>query len=262
MTLFEAVILGIIQGLTEFIPVSSSGHLALGQILFGLEQDGLLFEMVVHIGTLIPVVIIFWKDIWAIIRRPFQKMTLLLIIGTIPVVIVGLLLEDIVGNAFTSLMWLAVGFVITGVTLMFADRIRNNKKKSEDITILDAAIVGIAQAIAIFPGISRSGSTVMAALGRGIEREAAAKFSFLLSIPVVLGATVLQVVHLIRDDGHIYATNVDFWPLALAFVAAMLSGYLAIKLMLMAIKKAKLRYFAYYVLILAVAIVVGMVIFN
>ena len=262
MTLFEAVILGIIQGLTEFIPVSSSGHLALGQILFGLEQDGLLFEMVVHIGTLIPVVIIFWKDIWAIIRRPFQKMTLLLIIGTIPVALAGFLLEDIVGNAFTSLMWLAVGFVITGVTLLFADRIRNNKKKSEDITILDAAIVGIAQAIAIFPGISRSGSTVMAALGRGIDREAAAKFSFLLSIPVVLGATVLQVVHLIRDDSHIYATNVDFWPLALAFVAAMLSGYLAIKLMLMAIKKAKLRYFAHYVLILAVAIGIGMVVFN
>jgi len=260
MSLLEAIILGIVQGLTEFIPVSSSGHLALGHMLFGLEEEGLLFTIVVHVGTLVPVLIVFRKDIWALIKRPFQKMTFMLIVATIPAVIVGLLFEDRVEQAFTTMQFLVAGFLITGTVLIISDRLRKATKTADEITWLDAALIGIAQAVAIFPGISRSGSTITASLSRGINREDAAKFVFLMSIPIILGATVLQIIHVAR--GNVAAYEIDFAVLGAGFVSAALSGYLAVNFLLAAIKKAKLRYFAYYVLVLAKVLIFGMIVLN
>ncbi|MCL2397855.1 MAG: undecaprenyl-diphosphate phosphatase [Defluviitaleaceae bacterium] len=260
MTLFEAIILGIIQGLTEFLPVSSSGHLALGHMLFGIEDEGLLFYIVTHVATILSVIAVYWKDVWALIKRPFQKMTYLLIIATIPAAVVGIFFENMVEQALASIGFLVVGFIITGVVLMLSDRIRKNSKKTAEITYLDALLIGAAQAVAIFPGISRSGSTIAAALARGIAREDAAKFAFLMSIPAVLGGLVLQIIHIAR--GNLLVENISFLSLGAGFVAAALTGYLAVNLILTAIKKAKLSYFAYYVFALAVVITVGAIAFN
>jgi len=259
MTLLEAIILGIIQGLAEFLPISSSGHLALGQLLFGIDDNNMAFIIVVHIGTLIPVVVVYRKTIWELIKKPFQKMTYLLIIATVPAAIVGIFFEDAVEAALGSLGFLAGGFIVTGTVLILTDRLRKNNKKSDEITYLDALLIGVAQAVAVFPGISRSGSTIAASLARGINREDAAKFAFLMSIPAILGALLMQILHVAR--GNVLLEDLNFINLGAGFIAAMLSGYLAINFMLAAIKKAKLSYFAYYVLALAAAIVVGLMIF-
>lgn len=260
MTLLEAIILGIIQGLAEFLPISSSGHLALTQALFGIDDNNMAFNIVVHVGTLIPVVVVYRKTIWELIKKPFQKLTYLLVCATIPAAIVGIFFEDAIEAAFSSLSFLAVGFVITGTVLILTDRLRRNSKKTENITFLDALFVGIAQGIAVFPGISRSGSTIAASLSRGIAREDAAKFAFLMSIPAILGALALQISHIVR--GNVLLEDLNFITLGAGFIASMLSGYLAINFMLTAIKKAKLSYFAYYVLALAAAIGIGLVFFN
>ena len=256
MTLLQAIILGIIQGLTEFIPVSSSGHLALGQYYFNVGHD-MLFILVIHIGTLVPVVVVFWKDVWALIRNPFQKMTLLLIVASVPIGVIGLLMRGIVGDAFGNIGAMAVGFVVTATILLISDRLRKGKKTTEDITYFDALCIGVAQAVAIFPGISRSGSTIAAALARGINREDAAKFIFLMSIPAILGALLVEIFDLVRDY-TITMADVNLANLTAGLFASMISGYFAVKFMLAAIKKAKLRYFAFYVLILAAVIGVYM----
>jgi len=249
MTLFQAIILGIIQGFSEFLPISSSGHLALTAWLFGLNEGDLFFVVTIHIGTLVPVFIFYRKDILQLIRKPFQKMTYLLIVATLPAVVIALLFEDHIDAAFTAMGFLSVGFAITAVVLLLTDKIKNSNKKSQDISYVDALLVGIAQGAAVFPGISRSGSTIVAALARGIKREDAARFSFLMSIPAILGAMVLQISHIFR--GNIALYQLDFVNLGAGFVAAMLSGYLAIQLMLNIVKKAKLRYFACYMFFIA-----------
>ncbi|MCL2377254.1 MAG: undecaprenyl-diphosphate phosphatase [Defluviitaleaceae bacterium] len=259
MTLLEAIILGIVQGLAEFLPISSSGHLALGQLLFGIEDNNMAFIIVVHIGTLIPVVIVYRQAIWELIKKPFQKMTYLLILATVPAAIVAIFFEDAIEAALGSLGFLAVGFIVTGAVLIATDRLRKTTKRSDEITYLDALLIGVAQAVAVFPGISRSGSTITAALSRGINREDAAKFVFLMSIPAILGALLMQILHVVR--GNILLEDLNFVTLGAGFLASALSGYLAINFMLAAIKKAKLSYFAYYVLTLAAAIIVGLLIF-
>ena len=254
MTVFEAVILGIVQGLSEFLPISSSGHLALTGWLLDMQELDLFFVIVIHIGTLVPVFVFYWKDICALIRRPFQKTTYLLIAATIPAVIMALFFEDYVDAAFNSIGFLAIGFAITGTVLLLTDKISKTHKDVDKTSYLDAILIGCAQAIAVFPGISRSGSTIAAGLARGINRAEAAKFAFLMSIPAILGAMVLQISHIIR--GEIYVGDLDFMVLGAGFVAAMLSGYLAIQFMLSIIKKAKLKYFSFYVYGLAIIVLI------
>jgi len=252
MNVIEAIILGIIQGLAEFLPISSSGHLALGHHFFGLQEEGLLFSIVVHVATLVPVFVVFWKDIWAILRRPFRKITLMLIVATVPAAIVGFFFEDAVEAVFSTLTYLSIGFLFTGIILLISDRFKKGKKTTETMSWLDTVIMGIAQAIAIMPGISRSGTVIVAALSRGVERAEAAKFAFLMSIPIILGATVLQVFNVARGD--IYLGDINFVAFGAGFASAAVSGYLAIKLMLAAVRKAKFSYFAIYVLSLAAVI--------
>ncbi len=259
MTILQAVILGIIQGLTEFIPVSSSGHLTLAQSLMGIEQTDISFEVFVHLGTLVPVFVVFWGEIFELIKRPFQKTTLLLILGTIPAVAAVLFFGDLIDMAFASTIFLAVGFAITGTCLLLSDQISRLKsqKDMDHVTPADALIIGCIQAVAIIPGISRSGSTICGSLFRGLKRETAARFSFLLSIPAILGALVYQLKDLLTGEVVISSANIP--PMVAGFLAAALSGYLAVNFTLKLVKESKLKFFAFYVFALALGVFVRFV---
>ena len=254
MNAFEAVILGIIQGLTEFLPVSSSGHLAVVQQFFGIKEPVLAFDVVLHIGTLVPVFIVFRDEIWAILRHPLQKMTGLLIAATIPAVVAGLLFGDVIEDLFGKIQIIAVCFIITAALLVIADNIKKTKKTDADITYKDAVIVGLFQCVGIPPGISRSGAVITGSLVRGFNRGAATRFTFLLAIPAILGAAVLTGIKVINNNGA--ASGVSAVCYAAGFVAAMLSGYLAVRFMLALIRSAKLKYFSVYLVIAAAGVII------
>ena len=260
MTVIQAVILGIVQGLTEFLPVSSSGHLTIVQNIFGIEENMLAFNVLLHVGTLIPVAIVFWQDIFKLIKNPFQKMTALLIVGTLPAVAVALLLGDLLDMLFSGGMFLAFAYVITGILLIACDKMPQGHKKDEDITYIDALVVGSIQAIAITPGISRSGSTITGSVARGMSKSTASMFSFLLSIPAILGAVVLQLKDVIT--GEAVFGNISMAAAVSGFLASMVSGYLAIRFMLKLIKESKLKFFSYYVFALAGLIILDHLVFG
>ena len=252
MSLIEAIILGIVQGLSEFLPVSSSGHLLVFHHLFGITtEDNLTFIIALNLGSLLPLLIVFRTDIWALIRKPFQKTTALLLIATIPLVVVTLLFQEFIESMFHIIHFLPFGFIITGIALLLSDRVKENNKDIKALRFIDAVLIGIAQAFAVFPGISRSGSTITASLARGLNRENAARFSFLMSVPAAIGAVALRVSHI--ASGRILIEDLNLVNLGAGFITAAVSGYLAINFMLSIVKKAKLKYFAfYYVFALAI----------
>ena len=252
MSLLEAVILGIIQGISEFLPVSSSGHLLVFHRIFGIEaEDNLTFIIVLNMGSLMPLLWVFRADILTLLKNPFQKMTGLLVVSVFPLVLVSVLFLDFIEEMFHLLDYLWVGFIITGAVLLLSDRLRNNQKTTGDLKFRDALFCGSAQAFAVFPGISRSGATITAALSRGLDRENAARFSFLMSIPSAFGAILLRLGHLLT--GRVDAQDLNFVNLAAGFVTAAVVGYVSINFMLMVIKKARLKYFAiYYIFALVV----------
>ena len=245
MNILHAIILGLVQGIAEFLPISSSGHLVILQEIL-VDEPSLTFDIVVHLGTLVAIVIMFWQDIWSIIKKPWQKLTGLLVVGTLPVVIAGFLLRDIIESHFRNSLWLAAAFLITGILLVIADRFKESAKS--EITYVDALFVGICQALDLPPGISRSGTTITGALYRGIDRITAAKFSFLLAMIAIAGAGVLEAWTLARGDA---AVQIEAIPLFVGFAVSAVVGCFAIKLLLKLLKTAKLRYFSYYVWILA-----------
>jgi len=245
MNLFEAIILGIIQGLAEFLPVSSSGHLMVFHHLLGIESnDNLTFIVVLNLGTLLPLLFIFRKDILELIKQPFQKTVYLLLIATLPIVVATLLFEDFIEGLFQSTQFLAFGFLLTGIILILTDKIKDNHKTIKEMSYLDSIVIGLTQAVAIFPGLSRSGSTISASLVRGLTREDAMKFSFLMSIPAAFGALVFRILRIFT--GHILISDLNFLNLFAGFLAAMVSGYLSINFMMKLVKKAKLKYFALF----------------
>jgi len=255
MSLLEAIILGLIQGLSEFLPVSSSGHLLVFHHIFDITgEDNMTFVIVLNMGSLVPLLWVFRKDVWELIRNPFQKMTALLIIATLPLIVVTLLFQDFIEEMFHLIHFLPIGFVITGVVLLLSDKFSKGKRSIGELRFVDAILIGLAQAFAVFPGISRSGSTITASLGRGLDRESAAKFSFLMSIPTAFGAIALRISHIV--SGRILLDDLNFVNLGAGFITAAVSGYLAINVMLAIVKKAKLKYFAlYYVFALAILVV-------
>lgn len=253
MQYIEAVVLGIIQGLTEFLPISSSGHLVLFQKLFGLEEGNLTFDTMLHFGTLLAVFVIFWDDIVAMIKQPLSKLSILVVAGTIPTAAIGLTLKDFFEKLFDSGHTLGVEFIITGLILWWAESRPFGNKKIEDVTLLDAGLIGVLQGAAILPAISRSGLTIAGALFRGIERDTAARFSFLLSVPSILGAVVLQAKD-IQEQG---VGDVQLLPMIVGTIVSAVFGYLAIKWMLRLIAGGKLKLFAYYVWFLGLVILVA-----
>lgn len=250
--IFQALILGIVQGIAEFLPISSSGHLVVLRPVLGLEDvdEMLTFDIFVHIGSLAAIVAVFWRDIWELIKKPICKMNGLLIIGTIPLVVGALLLRGPVRDGFfNNGYWLAAAFTVTGVVLFLTDRFREPTKDERDVTWKDALLVGCMQALALPPGISRSGMTIAGALSRGIKRDVAANFSFMLAIIAISGVGFVEALELVGDSAAI--GNIGFWPLVFGGVSSALVGYLSIRLLLKLIKACKLRYFSYYVWALA-----------
>ncbi|MCL1924476.1 MAG: undecaprenyl-diphosphate phosphatase [Defluviitaleaceae bacterium] len=254
MTIIEALILGIIQGIAEFLPISSSGHLLLVQRIFGIEDNLLTFTIIVHIGTLIPVLIIYFNRVSGLIKKPFQLLTLLLIIGTLPLVLLALFAGDFVDMIFTG-DFIAFGFLITAIVLLITDKIFEGTKDIKDLTKKDALLVGLFQAVAIIPGISRSGSTILGGVLTGANKKTAANFSFLLSIPAIMGGMTLEIIRLIRED----IPDIGFFftaPVLIGFFTSMIAGFFAIKIMLALVVKNKMKYFAYYLLVLSLFIFV------
>ncbi|WP_026692620.1 undecaprenyl-diphosphate phosphatase [Peribacillus kribbensis] len=252
MTKLEALILGIIQGLTEFLPISSTGHLYLGRHLFGLEEAGLLLDTMMHIGTLIAVFIFYRYEFLKILKNPFGRLTWLLVIGTIPAVIVALLLGDFIDEVSKTGVTIGWEFLITGLFLWFAESIKKGRKKMIDITYTDAFFIGIFQAFAIFPALSRSGLTMVAALLRKLDRETAAYFSFLMSTPAIAGAIVLQGKDLL--DGQ--AESIPLGSLAIGIISSGIFGYIAVKWMINYLKHHSLKIFAVYVWMLGLFVLI------
>jgi undecaprenyl-diphosphatase len=243
LTKLEALVLGMIQGLTEFLPISSTGHLYLGRNLFGLQEAGLLLDTMLHLGTLVAVFVFYKDEFTRILKKPFSKLTYLLIVGTIPAVVIGLLFKDFFDEISKTGVTIGWEFLITGVFLWFADSIKNGYKKMEQISYTDALIIGTFQAAAIFPAISRSGLTIVAALWRKLDRETAAYFSFLLSTPAIAGAVVLQSLDLFNGQGE----EITLSALLVGVVASAVFGYAAVKWMVNYLKKHSLKPFAFYV---------------
>ncbi len=251
MTVIQSLILGIVQGLTEFLPISSSGHLVFLQRIFGLKEIVLTFDLLVHLGTLAAVFAAFWPDIVSIIKKPRQRLVWLIAMATIPTGIIGLVFKDGFQILFESGKTIGVEFIITGLIIWFADKVKDRTKGIGDISYFDAAFVGVMQGIAILPAISRSGLTIAGSLFRGIDRETAARFSFLVSIPAIAGATVLDLKDVI---GHGILPQMGL-PFIIGPVAAAISGYWAIKFMIKILQRGSMKGFAYYVWVLGGVII-------
>ncbi|WP_205138569.1 undecaprenyl-diphosphate phosphatase [Virgibacillus halotolerans] len=262
--LVKYFILGVIQGVTEPIPISSSGHLVIFRELFDIEIKGLSFEIVVNFGSLIAVLLIYRKDIARLAIHFFQfilqndpaakkdfQFVIFLVVATIPTGLIGLLLEDYISEKLSGVAIVGVTLLITGAAIWI---IRNlsGRKNDGDLTIKDAIIVGLAQAVALIPGISRSGATIVAAMLVGMKKETALRFSFLLYIPVSLGVTFLSITDIIHDP--------DFdrlmIPYIIAFMAAMVATFFALKWFMNIMVKGNLKYFSFYCFIVGVLVIV------
>lgn len=282
MEWFEAVVLGLLQGLTEFLPVSSSGHLEIGKVLLGVETtDDLLFTTMVHAATVLSTLVVFRNQIWGLLKGFFIGLKdwrivkgadgrsslqcndetdylLKICVSMIPILIVGVFLKDFVEGLFGSIMVVGCALVVTAVLLFFSDMASKPGRKSvvvpentyrNGISYWQAAAVGLGQAFAVIPGLSRSGTTISTGLICGVRREVMAQFSFLMVLVPILGETFLEVV-----GGEFGASSVGALPLVLGFVSAFVSGLFACRVMIALVKKAKLSWFALYCLVAAACI--------
>ncbi len=261
MTYFSAIFLGLIQGIAEFLPISSSGHLAFFQNVVGIAngEENMFFDVLLHLGTLVAVFVAYWSEIKALILEFFtmigvrklpkgqkpdrlsRRMILFIILGTLPLFLV-LPVKDRVEGLYSNAIFIGCAFLITGLLLFLSDRFNHGNKDIKSASILDVLIVGVGQALATVPGISRSGTTISAGLSRGFGREFAVKFSFLLSIPAVLGANILSLIDAIQEG-----IDWSLMPMYLAGVAvAAISGYLAIRLLKYISQKGSFGGFCYY----------------
>ena len=262
MEFFSAIFLGFVQGVAEFLPISSSGHLSVFQNFFGLmdvESENLFFDVLLHLGTLVAVIVAYWGEIKAMVLEFFtmigvrklprgqkpdrlsRRMNFILIIGTLPLFAV-LPIKDVVDGLYSNTIFIGFAFLLTGTLLFLSDRMNHGNKDLRSATVLDVIVVGLGQALAVVPGLSRSGTTVAAGLTRGFSREFAVKYSFLLSIPAVLGANLLSLVDAIQEG-----INWSYMPKYLAgVVSAMVFGYLAIRLLKFITQRGSFGGFSYY----------------
>jgi undecaprenyl-diphosphatase len=252
-SLVAAVLLGLVQGLTEFLPVSSSGHLVLAQSLIpGFTQPGVLFDITLHIGTLVAVCLYFWQDLWTMFlalsssarqdAAESRRLLWLLIVGSVPTAIIGLLFRKQFEAMFTDISGAGVWFLITGVLLFLTDRVSTRGRGLSAMGFFDAVMIGIAQGVSIIPALSRSGATISAGVFLGLERGLLVRYSFLLSIPAIAGAFVLEVV------AHRHVLLEGFDPLAYGFGTLMagIAGYWSIAVLLNMTRSRRLSLFAYY----------------
>lgn len=287
MSIIQAIFLGIIQGITEFLPISSSGHLAIFQNIFHMNTDGgLLFDVMLHVGTLMAILVVYRKDIWRMIRETicicidivqnvktffynrkydealrykrvihnnYRKFVVLVIVSTIPTAVIGYAMRSIVNLASRTLLVPGVCLLLTGILLLVADISEDGKKLPKDVSYMNGFFIGIAQGFATLPGLSRSGTTIAACLMSGMDKRFAVKYSFIMSIPAVIGAAVLEL----KDIGQETVTMPLVGNCIAGALVAGLVGYVCIKTMLMVVKKKKFKGFAIYCFIVGVASIVG-----
>ncbi len=261
MSWFEALVLGIVQGLTEYLPVSSSGHLAIGSALFGIEgEENLAFTIAVHVATVLSTLVVLWKEIEWILRGMFKlkmndetRYAINILVSMIPIGIVGVFFKDEVEEIFGSgLLIVGCMLVLTALLLTFSYYAKPRQKK--DISIKDAFIIGLSQACAVLPGLSRSGTTIATGLLLGNDKARMAQFSFLMVIPPILGEALLDVMKMMTGEN--IAGDIPMLSLVVGFVAAFVSGCVACKWMINIVKKGKLIYFAVYCAVIGLVTVV------
>ncbi|MCI8373541.1 MAG: undecaprenyl-diphosphate phosphatase [Lachnospiraceae bacterium] len=285
MGYLEGIVMGIVQGLTEFLPVSSSGHLAIFEKLFGMKEPGASFDVLLHVGTLVAVFIVYFSDIKKliiegfkllgdffvnigllvmnlagskgtpyrkVINSSYRKFVMLVIVSTIPTGIIGVLIKDTVEVAKTDLVIVGVCLLITACLLIICDLAEEGTKKPKNVTYIDAAAVGIAQGAATLPGISRSGTTIAVCSKLGFDRKFAVKYSFILSIPAILGAAVLEIPDFMED---IEKSN-SIGPYIAGTIAAAVVGYICIRFLLKVVSSRKMKYFAGYCTLAGIASII------
>jgi undecaprenyl-diphosphatase len=266
LELLEAILLGVVQGLTEFLPVSSSGHLLLGQYFLGMNKErfGLPFDVALHLGTLVAVVGFFWRDLLRIahafgrsltargrdLADPYQRLAYLILASTVPAVIIGFLLEDIFETAVRSPWVVVFNLVLVGVLFIVAERVGSRIRRADKLGFSEAVGIGLAQAAALVPGVSRSGATVTLGLFLGLRREEAARFSFLMSVPIIAGAGSLQLAEVVSVG--LDAREVVMF--GAGFLSSAAVGYFAIRFFLRFVVHHSLRIFAYYRFALAAVV--------
>jgi undecaprenyl-diphosphatase len=252
MDWLEAAILGTIQGLTEFLPISSTGHLYIGRHIFGLDEAGLFLDTFLHLGTLFALILVYRRELWQMILHPFNRLSLLIIAGTIPTVIIGLTFQDYFEEISKTGITIGWEFLATGLILWMADTWKKDGYKTfTQIRFRDAFIIGIFQGAAIMPALSRSGLTIAAAISQKIEKATAAYFSFLLSIPSIMGAVILQGNKLLGDSPGVLSLSTLFIGTALSAIF----GYIAVKWMISLLQTGSLKIFAIYVWTLGTIII-------
>ena len=286
MSLLQAIFLGIVQGLTEFLPVSSSGHLSIIQNIFHIDTGGnsVLFDVLLHVGTLVVVFLVYWKDICKlviefvrmmgdvlhnakelllnhseekdyrrIVRTNYRKFAVLIIVSTIPTGLMGYFGEKLIKDASSGLLVPGICLIITSILLFLSDKVQNCWKIPKDVSYAEGVMIGIAQGFATLPGLSRSGTTISACTFLGLERKFAVKYSFILSIPAILGAAVLELSDISSET--LSAGLVTNY--AAGMLAAAIVGYLAISVMLPLVQKKKMKYFSVYCLAAGILAIIG-----
>lgn len=272
MTYFQAIILGLAQGLSEFLPISSSGHLALLQYFFNVSAENVLpFAVLLHLGTLVSVFIAYWKDIVELVKElgavikdiftgkglrinanPTRRLGFMIIVATIPTAVIGLVFNDAFAALYLSLTAIGIGLLITGTILFIAEKMGKNNKTVKEMKFRNAFFVGIMQGIAICPGISRSGSTLFGGLISGLNKEFAVKFAFLISIPSILGSVIVEA-----PDAFKAGMDISFvGPVIAGVIVSALSGLFAIKAMIKLVSNRRLIGFSFYTWALGIAVIV------
>ncbi len=266
MDWLQAIILGLVQGLTEFLPVSSSGHLAIGRALLGVEESGdLVFEVAVHAATVLATIVVFRKEIWKLLCGLFKfkyndetDYIAKICVSMIPVLIVGVFFKDAVESAFSSMLVVGLALIVTAMLLTFSDwkslKVREVKEYRNGISFWQALVVGVGQAFAVLPGLSRSGTTISTGLICGVKRSSMAQFSFLMVLVPILGEAFLDVV-----GGDFASSSIGILPLALGFVSAFASGLFACKVMIALVKRAQLKWFGLYCALAGLAVLIFLV---
>lgn len=244
LEIWQAIILGLTQGLAEFLPISSSGHLILVRELMGVHGEFLMFDVMLHVGTLFALFVVFFKDLIGLFKPPFKTIGLILL-ASVPAVVVGLFANDFIEEFFAGGKYLCFFFLFTAILLSVTEIIAKRTRETQPLGIKAAVFMGLMQGVGVFPGISRSGSTIFGGVAAKAEREDVAKFSFFMSIPVILGSAVLE---LFKVDFAVVEWACVFVGMAVSF----LSGLFAIKLMMFVIKKADYKWFGAYLLVVAV----------
>ncbi len=251
MEIWQAMVLGLVQGLAEFLPISSSGHLILLSNWFGIEDNVIFYSVMLHLGTLVPVIIVLWKQILDVFKKPF-KLFGCLVLATIPAGIIGIIFSKAfdLDLLFSQNIWLlSISFLFTAGEMIFSEMWAKKHQMANEINTKTAFIMGCGQAVGVLPGISRSGSTLTAGNLAKVDKTQNANFTFLMSIPIILAAVLMEGLDFVQGGASV---GIDIVPLAIGVLTAMISGYIAIKFMLKIIKKANYKWFSLYLVLISI----------